>query len=236
MADGYEAYPKYFNDKYIACWVHARRTIVDALKLRADYGVYKKLSGSEKKEYLKDKPQLKIMLELAGLVSQLFSIEEKLSKGNAKPERIYRERQEKSKPIVDKIFKIIHDVEPNTVPKGNFHDALCYFLNREDALKRYLDDGRFPIDNNVCERKAKNFAVIRKNIMFCFSQRGAKSLAVYYTLVESAKMNGLNPEEYLSYCLKRLSQEKITDKLIEELLPYSGKLPKSMYNRQYGRG
>jgi hypothetical protein len=176
------------------------------------------------------------MLELAGLVSQLFSIEEKLSKGNAKPERIYRERQEKSKPIVDKIFKIIHDVEPNTVPKGNFHDALCYFLNREDALKRYLDDGRFPIDNNVCERKAKNFAVIRKNIMFCFSQRGAKSLAVYYTLVESAKMNGLNPEEYLSYCLKRLSQEKITDKLIEELLPYSGKLPKSMYNRQYGRG
>ncbi len=89
-------------------------------------------------------------------------------------------------------------------PKTALGKALTYLNNQWERLIGYLDDGRYPIDNNVAERAIRPFAIGRKNGLFSNSQAGAKASANLYSLVETAKANQLNPYEYLTHIFKQL--------------------------------
>jgi transposase len=85
-------------------------------------------------------------------------------------------------------------------------------------LRPYLDDGRLSIDNNAAERGKRSIALRRKNWLFAGSERGGKSAAIGYTLIETAKLNGVNPQAWLTDVLTRIADHKINR--IDELLPW----------------
>ena len=95
-------------------------------------------------------------------------------------------------------------------------------LTRWEALTRYVDDGRLAIDNNVAERLMRGIAVTRKNFLFLGSDKGGDRAAVLYTLIETAKLNGLNPEAYLAHAIDQLARGHLASRL-SELLPWNCK-------------
>jgi hypothetical protein len=97
--------------------------------------------------------------------------------------------------------------------------AINYALGRWQALVRYCDDGSIEIDNNAAERALRAVALGRKNYLFAGSDAGGERAAAMYTLIGSAKLNGIDPEAYLSEVLRRIADHPI--KRIEELLPWN---------------
>ena len=104
-------------------------------------------------------------------------------------------------------------------PKSALGKALQYLHNQWDRLVRYLEDGAYPIDNNYAENAIRPFVIGRKNWLFTNSQGGAKASANLYSLIETAKANGLNPYEYLKLVFKELPNADSVEK-IEALLPW----------------
>jgi len=100
--------------------------------------------------------------------------------------------------------------------------TLQYALGRWEALTRYAEDGRLAIDNNVAERLMRGIAVTRKNFLFLGSDAGGDRAAILYTLIETAKLNGLNPEAYLAYTINQLAHGHLASRL-SELLPWNCK-------------
>ncbi|WP_435302760.1 IS66 family transposase, partial [Faecalibaculum rodentium] len=96
---------------------------------------------------------------------------------------------------------------------------------------RYLEDGNYPIDNNLAERMVKPFVIGRKGFLFADTEAGAEATAVWYSLSQSAIMNGLVPEKYIEYVLTRLKNEGIREEVLEDLLPYSRTLPGHLYKK-----
>ncbi len=153
-------------------------------------------------------------------IRKLYAIEGK-TKDDA-PDTRYRIRQEQSKPVLEKLRKWL-DKGLLTVPPGTaVGKALSYMSNQWPRLVAYIDDGSYPIDNNAAERSILPFTIGRKNWLFEKSQAGAKASANIYSLVETAKANGLNPYEYLRYVLEVPPNLNGDD--IESLLPWNIKL------------
>ncbi|RLV57946.1 IS66 family transposase, partial [Parashewanella curva] len=96
--------------------------------------------------------------------------------------------------------------------------AINYSLNQWEKLVRYLEDGRLSIDNNRVEREAKHFAIGRKNFLFCHTESGANSSAVLYSIVETCKVNGVNPSQYLTYLFEQLAHAPSD---LEPLMPWN---------------
>src|SRR3712207_2393142 len=90
--------------------------------------------------------------------------------------------------------------------KSALGKALQYALGRWDALARYVEDGRLSIDNNLAERQLRGVAVTRKNFLFLGSDSGGQRAAIIYTIAETAKLNGLDPEAYIAAILDRLAR------------------------------
>lgn len=103
--------------------------------------------------------------------------------------------------------------------KSALGGAILYALNRWKALTRYCDDGRIEIDNNAAERALRAVALGRKNYLFVGSNAGGERAAAIYSLVGSAKLNGLNPHAYLTYVLERIADHPINR--VDELLPWN---------------
>ena len=104
--------------------------------------------------------------------------------------------------------------------KAPLGKAFQYSLSRWEALSRYVEDGRLSIDNNLSERLLRGIAITRKNFLFVGSDRGGDRAAAIYTIVESAKLNGLNPEAYLATVLDRMAHGHANSRLAE-LLPWN---------------
>jgi hypothetical protein len=104
--------------------------------------------------------------------------------------------------------------------KSDLGKALQYALGRWDALMRYLDDGRLSIDNNLAERLPRGIAVTRKNFLFLGSDTGGERAAIIYTIAETAKLNGHNPEAYITTVLDRLAKGYLASK-IDDLMPWN---------------
>ena len=100
--------------------------------------------------------------------------------------------------------------------------AINYALNNEEALKRFLSDGKIEIDNNAAERAMRAIALGRKNYLFAGSDAGGETAASIYTITETAKLNGINPQVYLKYVLSQLQDHNA--KKVAELLPWNLKL------------
>jgi hypothetical protein len=119
------------------------------------------------------------------------------------------------------------DTQSNQVlPKGLLGEAITYCKNQWDKLIRFLDDGRLEIDNNIAERSIKPFVIGRKNWLFANTPRGARASAVCYSIIGTAKENGLNPFTYLSYLFETLPNVDINDPaVVDSLLPWAPTLP-----------
>jgi transposase len=208
--DGYAGYHKVAGVTLVGCWAHARRKYDEALKAAP--------------------PQLKEQRETVasqGLAycNALFAIERDLK--DATPEERHAQRQKRSLPIVEAYSAWLRQQRSRTLPKSLVGKAITYSLNQWEKLTAFLKDGRLEIDNNRSERSIKPFVIGRKNWLFANTPRGAKASAAIYSVIETAKENGLNPFQYLMYLFEQLPQlqNPRDPEALESFLPWSTSLP-----------
>lgn len=210
VTDGYQVYhtlEKELEELTIAgCWVHCRRRFDEALKL------IPKPSQKESNAFLLMK-QIQAIYREEGKLNDLSS-----------DERL-KQRQAVIKPLVDAFFAYLKTI--NVSKKDKFGDAVRYALNQEKYLRVFLTDGDVPIDNNASERAIRGFCIGKKNWQMIDTIHGAKSSAIIYSIVETAKANNLKPFDYVQYLLEEIPKH-MNDKdcsFLEDLLPWSEKLP-----------
>jgi transposase len=156
-------------------------------------------------------------------INRLFAIERGLLR--CTPEERLQIRNLKSRPIIEEFRKWLDDILPGILPKSLFGLAVNYGRNQWTKLVRFLEDGRIEISNNRSERSIKPFVIGRKNFLFCNTPRGARASALIYSIVETAKENGLNPYAYLNYLFEKLPNlDSRDDATLDQLLPWNAKL------------
>lgn len=211
QSDGYQAYDKVEKVIQAGCLAHARRKFSDVIA-SAPKGVDIKESFS--KEILKD-------------MNQLFHIEK--SFGTKDYDRIKQIRQEKSKPVFDAMYEKIRNTSGNVIANKKLKEAITYCINQESKLCAYLEDGRIEISNNGLERAIRPFTIGRKNWVFCNTPHGANASSCYYSLMETAKLNHLNPQAYFTYLFTLLPTIDLKDdQQTEQIMPWSKDLPKEL--------
>mgnify|MGYP005894874361 FL=1 len=209
-ADGYQGYHKLpENIRVVGCWAHARRKFDEALQTLP-------------KEMQKDSP--------AAIgecyCSRLFKLEQAFAE--LTPEERYEKRLEQAKPVLDALLSWANEMQAKTAPKSALGRAIHYLLEQWPYLARYLEDGRLELSNNRAERSIKPFVMGRKNWLFANTPGGAQASAVIYSLIETAKENGLDPYRYLLWVLQNAPQLSETDETwAEKLLP--ARAPKECY-------
>lgn len=132
-------------------------------------------------------------------INELFRLEKQL--GSLSPEERREKRLELEKPVLDALLAWANELRPQTAPKSLLGRALHYLAEQWPYLLRYLEDGRLEFSNNRAERSIKPFVMGRKNWLFANTPAGAQSSAVVYSLIETAKENGLDPYRYLRWLL-----------------------------------
>ena len=192
-ADGYQGYHKLpENIRVVGCWAHARRKFDEALQTLP-------------KEMQKDAP--------AAIgecyCSRLFKLEEAFAE--LTPEERYEKRLEQEKPVLDALLSWANEMQVKTAPKSAMGRAIHYLLEQWPYLTRYLEDGRLELSNNRAERSIKPFVMGRKNWLFANTPGGAQASAVIYSLIETAKENGLDPYRYLLWILQNAPGLSETD-------------------------
>lgn len=201
MVDGYEGYQGVCTEKNLTrlgCWAHARRKFMDA-----------------KREQPKGKTGKAD--QALSFIQKLYNIE-RTRKDKSADERL-NIRQTKSKDIIEKIRKWLDKCQATTPPKSSLGKAIGYLNNQWPRLVGYLADGNYPIDNNRAENSIRPFVIGRKNWLFSQSQKGATSSANLYSLIETAKLNGLEPYAYLKQVFTKLpNAETLED--VDALLPW----------------
>jgi transposase len=199
QVDGYVGYEKTLAI-LVGCWAHARRKFMEAKTAQP-----KGKSG-------------KADMALS-MIQKLYRLETSLKDKSAKEK--YQRRQEVAKPLLDKFNQWL--IEADVPPKSALGKAIGYCQNQWHKLSRYIEDGDLNIDNNRAERAVKPFVIGRKNWMFSNTANGAKASAMLYSIIETAKANGLTPFDYIAHCLEKLSGE-VDENTIEAMLPWNVKL------------
>lgn len=142
---------------------------------------------------------------------RIFAIERDSDMAKKTPQERMRIRKEKTLPVLDEYFKWIRSFDPDHIIKGKLRDGIVYSQNQEEALRAFLLDGMLPCSNNAAERSIKPFVISKKNFLFCKTPSGAKATATVFSLIETAKANGLDPYKYLVYIFEKLSQDEDYD-------------------------
>jgi transposase len=199
QVDGYVGYEK-TAATLVGCWAHARRKFMEAKTAQP-----KGKSG-------------KADMALS-LIQKLYRLETSLKDKSAQEK--YEQRQTVAKPLLDKFRQWL--TQANVPPKSALGKAVGYCQNQWPKLNRYLEDGGLNIDNNRAERAVKPFVIGRKNWLFSNTANGASASAMLYSIIETAKANGLIPFDYIAHCLEQLSDE-VGEKTIEAMLPWNVKL------------
>ena len=159
--------------------------------------------------------------------NQLFAIERDLAE--ATPQERYRLRLERSQPVLNEFHAWLKRQSKHALPKGYFAKAVDYCLNQWDKLTTFLQDGRLEIDNNRAERSIKPFVIGRKAWLFSNTPNGAQASAIIYSIMETAKENGLDPYLYLNYLFEQMPNMDLeAEGAIDELLPFSPNLPEEI--------
>ena len=151
-------------------------------------------------------------------IGELYAIEREI---NGQPAGMrHAARQDRAVPILDALYEWLVVQRRRLSSKNALARAIQYALTRWDALARYTGDGRLAIDNNVAERALRGIAITRKNFLFLGSEAGGERAAILYTVLESAKLNGLDPEAYLAGVIDRMAKGHPINRL-GELLPWN---------------
>ena len=197
QADGYAGFNRLYETGNIveaACWAHVRRKFFDLHQAHRS-------------------PVAKEALERIG---QLYGIEKEI-RGLSPAER-KELRQARSRPLLDSMHAWLKAMMAKLSRKSDVSKAIHYALERWRALMLFTEDGRIEIDNNAAERALRAVALGRKNYLFAGSDAGGERAAAIYSLLGSAKLNGIDPEAYLTAVLRRIADHPVNR--IQELLPW----------------
>lgn len=216
QTDGYQGYNHVENVKRLYCLAHIRRKYFDIVSK------------------LKDEA-LKSSRAVIGFnfCEELYKIEKELREKYEGDENYYNKRYEvrlkKSAPIIEEFIKYVDTELKNALPRSPLGQALEYSQKLLPSFRTFLTDGSLEIDNNGAERAIKPFVIGRKNWLMCNTSKGAKSSATIYSVVETAKANGLVVEKYLVYLMNILSNLEIKDKdTLLKYMPWSKELPEEL--------
>jgi transposase len=198
QADGFAGFNRLYGKGAIveaACWAHVRRKFNDLYEAHAS-------------------PIAKEALER---IAALYGIEKEI-RGRPPDERL-EIRKTRSRPLLESLQAWFKSSLSVLSKKSDVTTAIHYALGRWTQLLRYTTDGRLEIDNNAAERALRAVALGRKNYLFAGSDNGGERAAAIYSLIGSAKLNGLNPEAYLSHVFARIADHPISR--IDDLLPWN---------------
>src|ERR1700730_18601893 len=198
QADGYAGFEQIYETGRIpeaACWAHVRRKFYDL-------------------EVAHKSP---VAVEALRRIGELYAVESNIH--GRSPEERREIRNTRSRPLLGSLKQWLEETLGKLSKKSDTAMAVRYALGRWEALLRYCNDGHLEIDNNAAERSLRAVALGRKNYLFAGSDRGGESAAVIYSLIGTAKLNGINPESYLRNVLSRIAEHPINR--IDELLPWN---------------
>ena len=209
QTDGYSGYDKVQNVTRCGCWAHLRRKYQEALPKNGDTNSSIAAVGFD-------------------YCNQLFSIEKELEQ--LTPEERKLKRQERSRPVLEAYFSWLETVNP--LQGSKLAEAITYSINQKASLGVFLEDGRIELSNNRAENAIRPFVIGRKGWLFADTTKGAKASAVAYSIVETAKANKLNVYKYLVHIFSTMPalEFKNDPSLLEDLLPWSEKLPSYCHN------
>jgi transposase len=220
QVDGYQAYKtmvKRRGKSNVApmrlafCLAHARRKFVDVVKL----------TGSSE------------ALSILARIAEIYRIEAKLRGESADTRLVVRRRE--AAPVMRELKAHLTELRDEVSAKSALGKAVSYTLNHWSGLTACLDDGRVEVDSNVVERSMKSVALTRKNSLFVGNERGGKTFAVLASLVNTCKLNGVDPEVWLADVLERIISGKVKANEMESLLPWAWKAEREAMTQQERR-
>lgn len=219
QTDGYSGYNKVQHVKRLYCLAHIRRKFFDIIT---------ELHGEA----------LKHSRAIIGFnyCEKLYSIERDLREEYGSSDNYYDDRHrirlEKSLPIFNEFQKYVDTEIPDALPASALGKALSYTQKLLPNMKAFFTNGSLEIDNNAAERAVKLFVIGRKNWLFSNTPKGARSSAIIYSIIETAKANGLAVEKYLIYLFDVLSKTENRDMdFLKDYMPWSSELPDYLHSK-----
>ena len=201
QVDGYAGFDRLFDDnnpahpcREAACWAHVRRKFYDLHVATAS----------------------PVAAEALRRIAALYEIEQAVRGQSASHRQVAR--QARAGPVLDALYGWLHQTLTSLAQRSTLAGVIRYALTRWAALTRYCDDGRIEIDNNAAERALRGVALGRKNYLFAGADCGGERAATLYSLIETAKLNGLDPQAYLRYVLTHLPD--YPSNRVADLLPW----------------
>ena len=218
VTDGYQVYHKLEAEedlKVAGCWSHCRRRYSDAVKAIGD----------------KEAAKNTIAFHALARIAAIYNLDKSYASLPVS-ERLYM-RQENVRPLVDEYFRWIKEQEGKVPAKSKTGKGITYSINQEKYLRRFLEDGEVPMDNNSAEQALRGFVIGKHNWHLIDTVAGAEASAVCYSIAETAKANNLNPYRYFEHLLTEIPKHMsdTTDAFLEDLLPWSEKLPEECRKR-----
>jgi hypothetical protein len=206
--DAYKGYEKVSGITRCFCWSHLRRYFVDALP--------KDVDSSE----------VTIPAQAIGYINKLFEIEKKLE--ILSPEGRKEQRLLQEKPVLDAFWSWAEVSAKGILPKSKLGQAFIYAKNQKEGLMNYLLDGNCALSNNLAENSIRPFTIGRKNWLFSGSPKGADASAGVYTLIETARANGLSPYKYIQFILSDIPGTAFLQypEFLEDYIPWAPMLQK----------
>ena len=214
QTDDFAGYNSVENVTRVGCLAHARRYFTDAIKALPKEAKIESTHAHEALEFFK----------------VIFTLESEYQKLNLSAKDLLEARIKALKPEFEAYLAWLHKMSPQVVPKSKLGKAIHYSLSNWELLTNIFEDGQCELSNNRAEQLIKKFVIGRKNYLFCKGPQGAKSSAIIYSIIETAKLNGLNPFNYLTYLFEELPNTRLENDLsLEHLLPWSNQLPESCH-------
>jgi len=206
MSDGYEVYNQIAQTHqlvHLSCWAHCRRYFVEAL------------DALPKKVRTPEQPAVQFI----ALIAQLYAVESRAREHKLNSTARLRERQQVSVPVLARIQALLLTHKHAVIAESLLGQALHYLDGQWPKLTRYVDDGSYPIDNNPCENSIRPFVVGRRNWLFSDTVGGVNASANLYSLLQTCKVNGVDPYRYRAVLFTALPTAKTADDY-EALLPW----------------
>jgi transposase len=201
QADAYAGYDKLYQSgrvTEVACWAHFRRKIFDIHKPRPTT----------------------LTTNILERIAALYAIEADVR--GQPPGVRQKARHERTRPLIAELRKILDDAHRRLSPKSVMALAIAYGTKRWSALTQFLDNGSLEIDNNIAERSLRSVAIGRKNWLFAGSKIGGERAAAIYTVIETCKMNGVEPQAYIADVIAKIANDWPASRW-DELMPWNWK-------------